>query len=220
MRAALVTHLDTTNPYEDANDVQAVCWPGGAARHSRDNPRSRHGIERAEIAPAMISMAAPFRQIRLENIPAPQHFQARDDVGLQYYAYPARLDQVAVLIHSSVGPGVSMHALAKALRAASVTAYVLDIRGRGGSGRRGDIDYIGQIDDDLADFIGHLGSAKSDESRTLVGFSAGAGFTIRFAAVPMACCLTAMCFCRQSCRGRRPCVRTPAVGRTLRSRAL
>ncbi len=25
--------------------------------------------------PAMISMAAPFRQIRLKNIPAPQHFQ-------------------------------------------------------------------------------------------------------------------------------------------------
>ncbi len=41
-----------------------------------------------------------------------------------------------------------MHALAEALRTAGVTAYVLDIRGHGGSGRRGDIDYIGQIDDD------------------------------------------------------------------------
>jgi non-heme chloroperoxidase len=134
--------------------------------------------------PAMISMAAPFRQISFENIPAPQHFQARDGVALQYYAYPARPDQVAVLVHGSVGPGVSMHALAEALRAAGVTAYVLDIRGHGGSGRRGDIDYIGQIDDDLADFVGQLGPAKSSESRTLVGFSAGAGFTIRFAGGP------------------------------------
>ena len=74
-----------------------------------------------------------------------------------------------------------MHALAEALRAAGITAYVLDIRGHGGSGRRGDIGYIGQIDDDLADFVGQLGPAKSGESRTLVGFSAGAGFTIRFA---------------------------------------
>ena len=134
--------------------------------------------------PAMISMAAPFREIRLADIPAPQHFQARDGVSLQYYAYPARPDQVAVLIHGSVGPGVSMHALADALRTAGITAYVLDIRGHGGSGRRGDIDYIGQIDDDLADFVGQLGPAKSDESRTLVGFSAGAGFTIRFAGGP------------------------------------
>jgi non-heme chloroperoxidase len=134
--------------------------------------------------PAMISMAAPFRQIRLENIPAPQHFQARDGVSLQYYAYPARPDQVAVLVHGSVGPGVSMHALAEALRAAGVTAYVLDIRGHGGSGQRGDIDYIGQIDDDLADFVGHLGPAKGGGGRTLVGFSAGAGFTIRFAGGP------------------------------------
>jgi alpha-beta hydrolase superfamily lysophospholipase len=37
------------------------------------------------------------------------------------------------------------------VRAAGITTYVPDIRGHGGSGRRGDIDYIGQLDDDLAD---------------------------------------------------------------------
>ena len=52
-----------------------------------------------------------------------------------------------------------MHALAKALRDAGVSAYVLDIRGHGGSGRCGDVDYIGQIDDDLADFVTNLGPA-------------------------------------------------------------
>jgi pimeloyl-ACP methyl ester carboxylesterase len=77
-----------------------------------------------------------------------------------------------------------MHALAESLRAAGVTVYVPDIRGHGGSGRRGDIDYIGQIDDDLADFVAQLGPAKSGETRTLVGFSAGAGFTVRFAGGP------------------------------------
>jgi pimeloyl-ACP methyl ester carboxylesterase len=86
--------------------------------------------------------------------------------------------------HGSAGPGTSMHALAQSLRAAGVTAYVLDIRGHGGSGRRGDIDYIGQIDDDLADFVAQLGPARNGETRTLVGFSAGAGFTIRFAGGP------------------------------------
>ena len=77
-----------------------------------------------------------------------------------------------------------MHPLAESLRAAGVTAYVLDIRGHGGSGRRGDIDYIGQIDDDLADFVAQLGPARRGEIRTLVGFSGGAGFSIRFGGGP------------------------------------
>jgi non-heme chloroperoxidase len=39
---------------------------------------------------------------------------------------------------------------------AGVTAYALDVRGHGASGRRGDIDYIGQLDDDLADFMAQI----------------------------------------------------------------
>jgi non-heme chloroperoxidase len=134
--------------------------------------------------PPMASMAARLRQIDSGAVPAPRQFQARDGASLQFYAYPAAPDKVAVLVHGSAGPGTSMHALAQSLRAAGVTAYVLDIRGHGGSGRRGDIDYIGQIDDDLADFVAQLGPAKSGETRTLIGFSAGAGFTIRFAGGP------------------------------------
>jgi non-heme chloroperoxidase len=132
--------------------------------------------------PPMASMAAPFRPV--QDVPAPRRFTARVGNSLQYYAYPAEPDKVAVLVHGSAGPGTSMHLLAEALRAAGVTTYVLDIRGHGGSGRHGDIDYIGQIDDDLADFIVQLGPVRSGEIRTLVGFSAGAGFTVRFAGGP------------------------------------
>ena len=127
--------------------------------------------------PPMASMATPLKQ----DVPSPRQFQARDGASLRYYAYPAQPDMTAVLIHGTAGPGASMHALAEALRAAGVTAYVLDIRGHGGSGRRGDIDYIGQLDDDLSDFVTQLGPAKRGETRTLVGFSGGAGFSIRFA---------------------------------------
>jgi pimeloyl-ACP methyl ester carboxylesterase len=130
--------------------------------------------------PAMASMSAVAKQSK-PDFPAPRQFQARDGTSLQYYVYPAAPDKVAVLIHGSAFPGTSMHGLAEALRAAGVTVYVPDIRGHGGSGRRGDIDYIGQIDDDLVDFVAQLGAAKSGETRTLVGFSVGAGFTIRFA---------------------------------------
>jgi non-heme chloroperoxidase len=133
--------------------------------------------------PAMVSMLTSDEQ-STPDFPAPRQFQARDGTSLQYRAYPAAPDKIAILIHGSAFPGTSMHALAEALRAADVTVYVPDIRGHGGSGRRGDIDYVGQIDDDLADFVAQLGPAKSGESRTLVGFSAGAGFTVRFAGGP------------------------------------
>jgi non-heme chloroperoxidase len=127
----------------------------------------------------MASMAAS--RPTKPDFPAPRRFQARDGASLQYYAYPAATDKIAVLVHGSAFPATSMHALAEALRAAGVTTYVPDIRGHGGSGRRGDIDYVGQIDDDLADFVAQLGPARSGEIRTLVGFSAGGGFTVRFA---------------------------------------
>jgi dipeptidyl aminopeptidase/acylaminoacyl peptidase len=91
--------------------------------------------------PPMASMARSLEQIDLGDVPATRQFQARDGASLQYYAYPAEPDKVAVLVHGSAGPGTSMHALAQSLRAAGVTVYVLDIRGHGGSGRRGDIDY-------------------------------------------------------------------------------
>jgi pimeloyl-ACP methyl ester carboxylesterase len=134
--------------------------------------------------PPMPAMAESMKQVRLNDLPPPRSFQARDGATLQYYAYPAGMDKVAVLIHGSVGPGTTMHALAETLRGAGVTTYVPDIRGHGGSGPHGDIGYIGQLDDDLADFIAQLGPARSGESRTLVGFSAGAGFVIRFAGGP------------------------------------
>lgn len=133
--------------------------------------------------PVMTSMAVPADQTH-RDFPAPLQFRARDGANLQYYAYPAAPNKVAVLVHGSAGPGTSMHDLATALHAAGVTVYVPDVRGHGGSGRRGDIDYIGQLDDDLADFVAQLGPAKTGETRTLLGFSAGAGFAIRFAGGP------------------------------------
>jgi pimeloyl-ACP methyl ester carboxylesterase len=115
------------------------------------------------------------------DLPTPRRFQARDGARLQYYIYPGESNQVVILIHGSVFPGPSMHELATSLRNAGVSVYVPDIRGHGGSGRTGDIDYVGQLDDDLADFVRALGPAKDGETRTLAGFSAGAGFAVRFA---------------------------------------
>jgi alpha-beta hydrolase superfamily lysophospholipase len=71
-----------------------------------------------------------------------------------------------------------MHVMAKAFAAAGYTGYALDIRGHGGSGTRGHIAYVGQLEDDLEDFVS---SVKPDKPATLVGFSSGGGFVLRFA---------------------------------------
>lgn len=116
----------------------------------------------------------------LQTLPPPSTFKARDGTALRYRAYPGAGDRIAILIHGSSVAGATMHPLAEALRQAGASVYVPDLRGHGGSGGRGDIAYAGQLEDDLADFLGHLG-ASAGTRRVLIGFSAGGGFTLRFA---------------------------------------
>jgi pimeloyl-ACP methyl ester carboxylesterase len=137
----------------------------------------------APTSPPAMASAASTRQAD-PDLPTPRQFRGRDGTRLQCYAYPAESNKVAILIHGSVFPGPSMHALATSLHDAGVTVYVPDIRGHGGSGRAGDIGYVGQLDDDLADFVRALEPSMDGGSRTLVGFSAGAGFALRFAGGP------------------------------------
>ena len=146
-------------------------------------PLSVIALDAPSSPPAMPTMADSIGQAKID-LSQPSQFRARDGVRLRYYLYPGEPDKIVVLVHGSAGPAGSMHALANWLCAAGFTVYVPDIRGHGESSRRGDIDYIGQIDDDLVDFVAQLGPAKSGEVRTLVGFSAGAGFSIRFAGGP------------------------------------
>ncbi len=71
-----------------------------------------------------------------------------------------------------------MHALAKGLAERGYRVYAPDIRGHGESGAKGQIAYIGQLEDDLEDFA----RSKIPGHKVLVGFSAGGGFALRFAA--------------------------------------
>lgn len=127
------------------------------------------------------SLVAPFRVMNFTNLPPVTYYTARDGVKLAYRAYPvAQARQTVVLVHGSTASGTSMHALAEYLQKTGIEAYALDIRGHGDSGRRGDIDYIGQLEDDLEDFMKQFFSGRKDV--TLVGFSSGGGFVLRFAA--------------------------------------
>ncbi|HZQ02194.1 MAG TPA: alpha/beta hydrolase [Reyranella sp.] len=116
------------------------------------------------------------------EIPPVQRVTARDGAPLVYRAYPGRPERIVLLIHGSTGTSLDMHKVALALQAAGATAYALSLRGHGGSGRTsGDVSYIGQLDDDLADFMKALGLDKPGTNRTLIGYSAGGGFALRIA---------------------------------------
>jgi non-heme chloroperoxidase len=75
-----------------------------------------------------------------------------------------------------------MHPLALALQSAGVTVYVPDIRGHGADRPHGDIAYVGQLEDDLADLLRAVRPAHGSAQWTLVGFSSGGGFALRVAA--------------------------------------
>jgi alpha-beta hydrolase superfamily lysophospholipase len=116
------------------------------------------------------------------RFPPARRFAARDGAQLAYREYPvAGATQVAVLLHGSIHDSRTMHSVGVLLAMQGVAAYALDVRGHGGSGRRGDIDYVGQLEDDLADFVAGLRVRHPDARLALVGHSAGGGFTLRFA---------------------------------------
>lgn len=138
----------------------------------------------AAAPPPTATVYDNMRWMDVTDLPPLQRYTARDGAALAYRAYPGGKDRVAVLIHGSTGSSRGMNPLAKTLNAAGATVYTLDMRGHGDSGRRGDIDYLGQLDDDVADFAAVIKPQHPGATVTLIGFSAGGGFALRMAGGP------------------------------------
>jgi alpha-beta hydrolase superfamily lysophospholipase len=139
--------------------------------------------------PELASVSQARKSVDFSRLPALTRFQARDGTELAYRHYPANTpatERVAVVVHGSSGSsGGAIHALSGALAARGVETYALDIRGHGASGTRGDISYVGQLDDDLADFVTELRKVHPTAPLTLIGHSSGGGFVLRVAGSPM-----------------------------------
>ena len=138
--------------------------------------------------PPLASISDTARAVDRSAMPDIEQFQARDGTGLAYRHYPVRaaaVGRVAILIHGSSGSSTSIHALADALAARGVETFAVDVRGHGASGARGDIGYVGQLEDDLADFVAVVRKANPDAPLTLIGHSSGGGFALRVAASPI-----------------------------------
>jgi pimeloyl-ACP methyl ester carboxylesterase len=108
-------------------------------------------------------------------------YQARDGARLNYRRLPTTDKDAAlvVLLHGSGWHGQSYLTLAERL-ATKVNVIVPDLRGHGFNPlRRGDVDYIGQFEDDLADLIAL--EKRPGQKLILAGHSSGGGLVVRYA---------------------------------------
>ena len=157
--------------------VGAVVLAGMIAFGTKDPP------------PYLASVGEPFAHVDWSGLPAAQTTPARDKTPITFRVWPAappsEPERVAIAIHGSSAHGSSMHPLAKALQAEGITVYAPDIRGHGATGRRGDIDYAGQLDDDAADFVAMVRAKHPKANLVLLGFSSGGGYALHLAGSPL-----------------------------------
>lgn len=107
----------------------------------------------------------------------------RDGAALQVRHVPGPEGApLLVLVHGSGWHGGQFDGLAAALRGRA-SLLVPDLRGHGAEPvRRGDVDYIGQLEDDLADLIAAF--RAPGQKVVMAGHSSGGGLVVRFAGGP------------------------------------
>lgn len=116
--------------------------------------------------------------------PAPlQTYQARDGASLGYRHYGSNTTDAPLLIfiHGSGWHGAAYDGLARSIaEQAGIEVALPDLRGHGPSPEtRGDIAYIDQFEDDIADLADTL--RKPGQQLLIGGHSSGGGLAIRYA---------------------------------------
>lgn len=117
------------------------------------------------------------------NLPPLQTFSARDGKKLGYRYYPAQSGKVIILLHGSGWHSQYFLPLAEFISSEGIAqVYTPDLRGHGPKPeRRGDVNYIDQLEDDLADLIANIRKDNSSAMLIVGGHSSGGGLVIRFA---------------------------------------
>jgi alpha-beta hydrolase superfamily lysophospholipase len=139
--------------------------------------------------PELQSISQARGTVDFSALPAIERYQARDGSVLGFRHYPANdpaTGRAAIVVHGSSGSsGGTIHALSAALAARGVETWAVDVRGHGASGTRGDIAYVGQLENDLVDFVATIRKTEPTKPLTLIGHSAGGGFALRVAGSPI-----------------------------------
>lgn len=110
-------------------------------------------------------------------------FVTRDNKRLFAYKFPAKSPNTIILIHGVKSDGKDYLQTAKLLQQATqAEVYAIDLRGHGKSyGKSGDIDYINQYVDDIADIVKTIRSKKPNGKIVIAGHSMGGGITLKYA---------------------------------------
>jgi alpha-beta hydrolase superfamily lysophospholipase len=116
------------------------------------------------------------------NLPEFKSFKARDNSNLYYRYYPSQSNKIIILIHGSGWHSRYFLPLAEFLSSEGLAqVFTPDLRGHGHNPiRRGDVDYIGQFEDDLADLIALVQEKNPNAILIIGGHSSGGGLAIRF----------------------------------------
>ena len=107
------------------------------------------------------------------DMPAPVSYVARDGIRLPFRLYgdPLTAERSVVLLHGPGWHGMQFHQLARHLAGNSASLVAVpDLRGHGANPlRRGDVDHIGQLEEDVADLIDHIRKIATDTPVILGG---------------------------------------------------
>ncbi len=122
-------------------------------------------------------------QTNQQQLPELQTYQTRDGSELSYRYYESTAEQVLIFIHGSGYHSEYLQELATYLSEEGVAkVYTPNLRGHGPAPEtRGDIAYIGQIDDDIYDLIDFVDQRHPEQPIILGGHSSGGGTVIRTA---------------------------------------
>jgi non-heme chloroperoxidase len=136
-----------------------------------------------EAEPAKNNLAFNELYFDYSDLPALQEYKARDGKSLYYRYYTSESDKVLVLLHGSGWHSSYFLPLARFISSQNLAqVYTPDLRGHGPAPeRRGDIDYIDQFEDDLADFIQVVRRDNPEAMLIMGGHSSGGGLALRFA---------------------------------------
>ncbi len=113
----------------------------------------------------------------------PYRFLMRDGKYLYAQKFPKESNLTIIVLHGVLSNSLEMNFVSGMLRKTlNAEVYALDLRGHGKSdGKPGDVDYIGQYEDDLEDVINSIRKERADEKIILAGHSMGGGIELRFA---------------------------------------
>lgn len=110
------------------------------------------------------------------------YFTVRDQAKIFAWEFSKKSPYTFVLVHGVKSTADDYVATATLLQEATgAEVYALDLRGHGRSeGKSGDVDYIGQYADDVADVIAAIRMKKPDGKIILAGHSMGGGVALRY----------------------------------------